>query len=378
MGRASAEFSTSGHGTPTRHRRRGVRLRPRRRRSPTPTSIDATTQDLIASSSAASVSQQLPSYLPYPDPDDAIAAGSYVAAAPLPVFRGDAGECPDAHLARFDRVRRANGAATPSAAARIFPASLDGDAALWYDLAASGAGAGAEDEDAPPPPPPWHAVRAAFLDFFRAPGAAERARGELAALRQGAGEAVNRYHLRMQGILRRCGELGADIPGGDASLRDAFVGGLRAEFQDWVAPQRPAALDEAVALALSWERAESVHEARRAAKAAAAGAAVDRCSFCCEEGHEEARCEVRTGMRELWRRSSSGVGRGGGGAVAVNGEQGEGDGGGGSMALARLGSAVSTRSTQCQCRKHQCAKKPVAAASEVAGGGDMDGVVWDD
>ncbi|CAL4958901.1 unnamed protein product [Urochloa decumbens] len=375
MGRATADFSTSGHGTPSRRRQRGVRLRPRRRRSLTPTSIDATTQELITSSSAASVSQQLPSYLPYPDPDDATAV-SYVAAAPLPVFRGDAGECPDAHLARFDRVRRANGAATPSAAARIFPASLDGDAALWYDLAASGAGAGEDAEEDVLPPPPWRAVRAAFLDFFRAPGAAERARGELAALRQGAGEAVNRYHLRMQGILRRCADLGAYIPGGDASLRDAFVGGLRAEYRDWVAPQRPAALDEAVALALSWERAESVHEARRAAKAAAAAAdcaAVGRCSFCGGEGHEEERCEVRTKMRELWRRSSSG--RDGGGVLGMDGEQDEG-GGGGSMMLARLGSAVSTRSTQCQCRKHQCAKKPVAA-SEVAGGGDMDGVVWD-
>ncbi|CAL4965958.1 unnamed protein product [Urochloa decumbens] len=374
MGRASADFSTSGHGTPSRRRWRGVRLRPRRRRSPTPTSIDATTQDLIPSSSAASVSQQLPSYLPYPDSDDAT-AGSYVAAAPLPVFRGDAGECPDAHLARFDRVRRANGAATPSAAARIFPASLDGDAALWYDLAASGAGASDDAEEDVPPPPPWRAVRAAFLDFFRAPGAAERARGELAALRQCPGEAVNRYHLRLQGILRRCADLGADIPGGDASLRDAFVGGLRAEFRDWVAPQRPGALDEAVALALSWERAESVHEARRAAKAAAADcAAVGRCSFCGTEGHEEARCEVRTRMKELWRRSSS-SGRGGGGVVGMDEEQDEG-GGGGSMMLARLGSAVSTRSTQCQCRKHQCAKKPVSA-SEVAGGGGMDGVVWD-
>ncbi|CAL4952297.1 unnamed protein product [Urochloa decumbens] len=376
MGRATADFSTSGHGTPSRRRQRGVRLRPRRRRSLTPTSIDATTQELVTSSSAASVSQQLPSYLPYPDPDDATAV-SYVAAAPLPVFRGDAGECPDAHLARFDRVRRANGAATLSAAARIFPASLDGDAALWYDLAASGAGAGEDAEEDVLPPPPWRAVRAAFLDFFRPPGAAERARGELAALRQGPGEAVNRYHLRLQGILRRCADLGSDIPGGDASLRDAFVGGLRAEFKDWVAPQRPAALDEAVALALSWERAESVHEARRAAKAAAAAAAdcaaVGRCSFCGGEGHEEERCEVRTKMRELWRRSSSG--RDGGGVLGMDGEQDEG-GGGGSMMLARLGSAVSTRSTQCQCRKHQCAKKPVAA-SEVAGGGDMDGVVWD-
>ncbi|RLN25634.1 hypothetical protein C2845_PM07G38380 [Panicum miliaceum] len=187
MGRASADFSTSGHGTPARRQRRGVRLRPHRRRSPTPTSIDATSQELARSFSAASVSRQ-PS-LPYPDD----APGSYFAVAPLPVFRGDPGECPDAHLARFDRVCRANifPAATPAAAARIFAASLDDDAALWYDLTTSGG-----DES-----PPWHAVRAAFLDFFRPPDAADRARAELASLRQGPGETVNRYHLRMQGVL---------------------------------------------------------------------------------------------------------------------------------------------------------------------------------
>jgi hypothetical protein len=359
MGSASADFSTSGHGTPVRRRRRGVRLRPRRRRSPTPSSIDETTQEPGRSSSAASVYQQ-PPFLPYPDPDDAI--GFYVPVAHLPVFRGDPGECPDVHVERFDRVRRANGAVTPAAAARIFPASLDGDAALWYDLTASGAG-----DDSPPPP--WHAVRAAFLDFFSPPGAGDRARAELVALRQRPGEPINRYHLRMQGILRRCSDLGGDIP--DALLTAAFVGGLRAEFQDWVAPQRPKALDEAVALALSWERAESVREARRAATSARA--AVKRCSFCGTEGHEEAQCEVRVRMRELWRRSSSG-GRGGAMVVAGDGEQAE--EGGGSTALARLGSAVSTRSTQCQCRKHQCGRRPVAAI-EVAGGRDVDVVASD-
>ncbi|OEL38023.1 hypothetical protein BAE44_0000960 [Dichanthelium oligosanthes] len=349
MGRASADFST------VRRHRRGVRLRLRRRRSPTPTSADATTQELIPLSSAASVSQQ-PSYLPYPDD----AFGPYVAVAPLPIFRGGPGECPDAHLSRFDRVCRANGAVTPATAARIFPASLDDDAALWYDLTASGSS-----------PPPWHTVRAAFLDFFRPPGAADRARAELMALRQGPGEAVNRYHLRMQGILRRCADVGADVPG--AFLKAAFVDGLRAEFQDWVVPQQLETLDDAVALALSLERAEGVREARRVAKAACA--AGDRCAFCGAEGHKEAQCEVRMRMRELWRRNSSSW-RAGAIVAAKDGEQAEERGG--STALARLGSAVSTRSTQCQCRKHQCGKKPMAA-SEVAGGGDVDGgVVWDD
>jgi len=190
------------------------------------------------------------------------------------------------------------------------------------------------------------------------------------SLRQGPGETVNRYHLRMQGILRRCSDLGADIPD-DAFLKAAFVGGLRAEFQDWVVPQVLETLEDAVALALSLERAESVREARRVAKAACAAAG--RCSFCDAEGHEEAQCEVRVRMKKLWRSSS---GRGGGAAAAKDGERAEEEWGGGSMALAGLASAASARSTRCQCRKHQCGKKAVAP-TEVAGGGDVDGVVWD-
>ena len=134
-------------------------------------------------------------------------------------------------------------------------------------------------------------------------------------------------------------------------------------------------LEDAVALALILERAESVREARRVAKAACAAAG--RCSFCDAEGHEEAQCEVRVRMKKLWRSSGgSSSGRGGGAVAAKDGERPEEEEGGGSMALARLASAVSTRSTQCQCRKHQCGKKAVAP-SEVAGGGDVDAVVWD-
>ncbi|KAK1662969.1 hypothetical protein QYE76_051128 [Lolium multiflorum] len=357
MGRASKDLSTSGGGTPVRRQRLGgrLRLRRRRQRSPTPSSPDptASSQERTPSYSEASVSAP-PSYVPAPDTP----TGSYVAVAPLPVFRGDPGECPAAHLARFDRVCRANNAASTADAARIFPASLDADAALWYDLTTSSS------------PPQWRAVRAAFLDFFRPPGAADRARAELMSLRQRPGEAVNRYHLRMQGILRRFPDGGAGVP--DAFLTSAFVHGLRAEFQDWVAPQRPDALHDAVALALSWERAESLREARRAAMAAAGnGDSVTRCGFCGAEGHEEPGCEVRKRMMELWLRSSGSSSNARGGAMAgkvtVDAEE-----GGGSARLGRLESAVSTRSAQCQCRKHQCAKK-AAPASEVAGGAEVNG-----
>lgn len=360
MGRASADPSTSGQGTRVRRRRHLFR-----HRSPTPSSIDEDSQELSPSHAHTAASfleeQEQPSVLhvpyDYDDGDDAMGMGSYVAVAPLPVFRGDPGECPDAHLARFDRVRRANGAATPTAAVRIFPASLDADAALWYDLRVSGVGAGTDEDD---DSPPWHAVRAAFLDFFRPPGAADRARADLAALRQGPGEAVNRYHLRVQGALLRCSGVGVDVP--DALAKAVFVDGLLAEFRDWVAPQHPEALDDAVALAMSWESAHGVREAWRVAKAACAAAAaapatpaVVRCSFCGADGHEEALCEA-------WM---SGGGRGG--AVVVAEE------GGGSGPMARLESTVSTRS--CQCRRHQCGKKAVAPTpSEVAGDGDAGSV----
>ena len=120
-------------------------------------------------------------------------------------------------------------------------------------------------------------------------------------------------------------------------------------------------LEDAVALALTLERAESVREARRVAKAACAAAG--RCSFCDAEGHEEAQCEVRVRMKKLWRSSSGGSssGRGGGAAAAKDGERAEEEWGGGNMALARLASAASARSTQCQCRKHQCGKKATAS-----------------
>uniref|UniRef100_A0A0E0FID1 Retrotransposon gag domain-containing protein n=1 Tax=Oryza nivara TaxID=4536 RepID=A0A0E0FID1_ORYNI len=347
MGHASTDPSASDHDAPARrrrHRRRGL-LRFRRHRSPTPPSADPPTPELTPSPSAP------PSYFSYPD---IAATASYVVVATLPVFRGDPGECPDAHLARFDRV--VNSATSPDAAARTFPASLDGDAALWYDLAAPGA------DDSPPP---WDAVRAAFLDFFRPPGAADRARGDLLSMRQRPGEPVNRYYLRMQGILRRFpgrGGGGADVP--ESFLKSAFVDGLLPEFHDWVAPQRPEALDVAVALALSWERAESVREARRAAKAAR----MTRCEFCDTEGHEEAQCETRRRMRALCLRRSSSSRRGGASATMVVEEAAE-EEGGGSMRFARLGSTVSTRSAQCQCRKHQCWKKAVVV-SELAGDGE--------
>uniref|UniRef100_A0ACD5VDI7 Uncharacterized protein n=1 Tax=Avena sativa TaxID=4498 RepID=A0ACD5VDI7_AVESA len=363
MGRgASTDPSTSGRATPVRRQRLGGRLRLRRRRhrSPTPSSADptASSQERTPSPySEASVSAPQ-SYIPSPDDNDT-PTGPYVAVAPLPVFRGDPGECPDAHLARFDRVCRANNATSTADAARIFPASLDADAALWYDLTASSS------------PPPWRAVRAAFLDFFRPPDAAGRARAEIMSLRQRPGEPINRYHLRMQGILRRSPDDAAD----DAFVKSAFVHGLRAEFQDWVAPQQPETTLDAVALALAWERAESLRDARRAAKAAAAGSgngvSVSRCSFCDEEGHEEPDCEVRRRMMEMWlRSSSSGTAKGGAMARTV-GEDAE-EEGGGSARLGRLGSAVSARSAKCQCRKHQCGKK-AAPANEVAGGGEANG-----
>ncbi|XP_072999410.1 uncharacterized protein [Typha latifolia] len=275
---------------------------------------------------------------------------TYVNVAPLPVFRGDAGECPVAHLARFDRVCRANNAADPGVAARIFPASLDDDAALWYDLTVEPLG----------PSLAWPDVRFSFLCAFRRPDFADRARSELMSLSQGDAETVNRYHLRMQWVLKRWPEHG--IP--DGLLKGIFIDGLREDFQDWVIPQQPQTLADAVRLATSWEQAEGARDARRRGKEA-------RCAFCGAGGHVEGACDVRRRMKDLWARSSR-EGVGGGRAAAVltpsgslvrrEEDQEEKDQGSAGRILGSF-----RRKGQCQCWKHQCWKKLERSTSSATG-----------
>ncbi|RRT59216.1 hypothetical protein B296_00010065 [Ensete ventricosum] len=273
---------------------------------------------------------------------------SYINVAPLPVFRGEPSECPVAHLARFDRVCRANNATSVDTLVRIFPVTLDGDAALWYDLAVERCR----------PAMLWPDIRSAFLQAFTRPDFADRARSELMSMRQRDGEGVNSYHLRLQWILRKWPDHG--FP--DALLKGIFIDGLKEDYQDWILPQRPEKLADAVRLALSWEQARSVREARRGN---IDGGGEVKCGFC-DGDHEERGCEVRRRMKELWLRSKEGVvpvlspsmslvRRGGGG------DEGEG-------ALGRTGSM--RRGGQCQCWKHQCWKKLDRSSSSIGAAAD--------
>jgi hypothetical protein len=57
---------------------------------------------------------------------------SYMNIAPLPIFRGAPDECPVTHLSRFTKVCRANNASAIDMMMRIFPVTLEDEAALWY------------------------------------------------------------------------------------------------------------------------------------------------------------------------------------------------------------------------------------------------------
>lgn len=316
--------------------------------------------DVASYSGKTNADSDVASYSPsfYPSPSSSSQASAispavpptYVNVAPLPVFRGEPGECPAAHLARFDRVCRANNATTVDTVVRIFPVTLDGDAALWYELAVE-----------PHPSMPWEEIRSAFLRAYRRPDFEDRARSELMTIRQRDGEDVNAYHLRLQRILKRWPDHG--IP--DGLLKGIFIDGLGEEHQDWIVPQRPATLAEAVELALNWEQAERARETRRRNEVGSSGGGArdGRCGFC-DGAHEESACDVRRRLKELWVRNKElGWGGSGGGGKVVGmlsparslvrrGGEGE-EGGTGRMVSLRRSQSQS----QCQCWKHQCWKR---------------------
>lgn len=277
---------------------------------------------------------------------------TYVNVAPLPIFRGGAGECPVAHMRRFLRVCRANNARSPETMARVFPVTLDGEAALWYEL-----------EVEPLAGMSWEEIEASFMTAFCRPETAEQSRSELMAMKQEDGETVNAYYLRMQWILRKWPAHG--IP--DGMLRGLFVDGLKEDYQDWIVPQRPQSLEEAFRLALSWEQAQRTREARRRRTAAAAPPTEKlKCGFC-DGQHEEGSCEVRRGMRELWLRSRE--------RTEKQRQLKQSMASGGNLRSLSLSASMtrpkqeweerkeeemgllSFRRSQCQCWKHQCWKK---------------------
>ncbi|CAA6665614.1 unnamed protein product [Spirodela intermedia] len=254
-------------------------------------------------------------------------------------------------MRRFARVCRANNAPSPEMMARVFPVTLDGEAALWYEL-----------EVEPLSGMSWEEIEASFMAAFCRPETAEQSRSDLMAMKQEDGETVNAYYLRMQWILRKWPAHG--IP--DGMLRGLFVDGLKEDYQDWIIPQRPQSLEEAFRLALSWEQAQRTREARRRRAAATEKL---KCGFC-DGQHEEGSCEVRRGMRELWLRSRERTEK-----QQQQRQLKQSTASGGNLRSLSLSASMtgpkqewgerkeegvgimSFRRSQCQCWKHQCWKK---------------------
>nr|DAD21197.1 TPA_asm: hypothetical protein HUJ06_022660 [Nelumbo nucifera] len=278
---------------------------------------------------------------------------AYVNIAPLPIFRGTPEECPVTHLSRFAKVCRANNAWSIDMMMKIFPVTLDNEAALWYDLNIE-----------PNPSLSWEEIKVAFTQAYRRTEFVDQFRSELMKLRQGDGESVQAYYLRMLWILRRWPDHG--IP--DGLLRGIFIDGLREDFQDWIVPQKPNSLSDAFRLALTWEQAQSIRAARNKKNVT-----LSKCGFC-EGPHEEQTCDIRERMRELWIQSKEKRMRGGLSSPAESlpsnpatvkefvrsvsavtsdgvGQIGEGED------KEEGGLLGGKKKAQCQCWKHQCWKK---------------------
>ncbi|KAJ0964948.1 hypothetical protein J5N97_026086 [Dioscorea zingiberensis] len=254
---------------------------------------------------------------------------TYINVAPLPIFHGSDEECAVAHLSRFERVCRANNATTLDMITRIFPVTLNGEAALWYELTIE-----------PNPSMSWNDIKSLFLEAYRPPESFDEFRAELMEIRQGETESVNGYRLRMQWMLKKWPE--HEMP--EKVLKGIFVDGLREEFREWVAVRQPETVEEAVRFAMVWERAR---RRRRDSEL--------KCGFC-DGLHEETCCEVKRRMKELWLRSRDGLPEGRmiapAGSMVRRDTVGEERG-------------VSLRRSECKCWKHQCWKRSNSMVTDV-------------
>lgn len=167
-------------------------------------------------------------------------------------------------------------------------------------------------------------------------------------IQQGDEESVRSYLLRLQWILKSWPEHG--LP--ENLIGGIFVDGLREEFRDWIVPQKPSTLNEALRLAFGFEQVKSFRgfSKKKAVK----------CGFC-DGLHEERECEVRERMREFWLKSEEENRKSGGemgkefarsvstatssGVVGMNEDH------------DALEGSLKKNQRKCQCGKHQCWKK---------------------
>ncbi|KAL9261386.1 hypothetical protein AKJ16_DCAP03982 [Drosera capensis] len=290
-------------------------IKSRRRRSSTTNSSSYSVSVSTTTSKSQSLSSN-PSPNPNPYP-------SYVAIVPLPVFTGLKGECPIRHLSRFDKICRANNGESEDMMTRLFPVTLEGEAEVWYDLNVEPYRETME----------WGEVREAFVEAYGGGDCDERLRAELMTIHQGLDEGVRSYSLRLQWLLRRWPN--HDIS--EALLRDIFVDGLRPDFKEWVIPQKPCSLNDALRLAFAWETVMDVEDFRNRLRMEDA-----KCGFC-GGPHEEEKCEIRRRMRELWMQNKD--------TLTGNDSKDHGDG------KAASASGLKKQKSMCRCSKHHCWKK---------------------
>lgn len=276
----------------------------------------------------------------------------YKKIAPLPIFRGTSMECPITHLSRFNKVCRANGAFSNDMFLRIFPVTLEEEAALWYDLNIE-----------PYPNLTWDEIKLSFLQAYRRVELMEELKEELMGINQRECESVRAYFLRLQWILHRWPEHGLS----EALLKGVFIDGLRNESKEWILLQKPESLNDALRMAFSYEEMRSIRRKKE-------GVDYECCGFC-EGMHEERECEVREAMRALWRDCQE----------KQKGSMGEKDFvrlismGGRSDHDERVEEEASTnvgltndykKKNQCKCLKHQCSSKRLLRNMSIESGTD--------
>lgn len=251
----------------------------------------------------------------------------YIKIAPLPIFRGTSTECPITHLSRFNKVCRANGVSSSiDMLTRIFPVTLEEEALLWYDLNIE-----------PYPNLSWDEIKSSFLQAYHRIELVEELRSELMRINQGDKESVRSYFLRLQWILEKWPDHGLC----EALLKGVFIDGLRAEFHEWILLQKPNSLNDALRLAFSYEQMRSIRSTKQKM--------VENCGFC-EGMHEERECEVREGMKVLWRQSKEKQGNEEGKDLLRSISM-------GGRSEQRKAEEGDVKKNQCKCIKHQCSEK---------------------
>ncbi|EEF44287.1 conserved hypothetical protein [Ricinus communis] len=278
---------------------------------------------------------------------------SYINVAPLPVFHGNSNECPIAHLSRFVKVCRANNASSTDMMMRIFPVTLENEAALWYDLNIQ-----------PYPSLSWDEIMLSFLEAYQRIKLVDQLRSDLMMLNQGSDESVRSYFMRLQWILKRWPDHGLS----DNMLKWIFIDGLMGNFKDWIIPHKPNSLNEALRLAFSFEQVKSIRGTKQK---------VVKCGFC-EGSHEENCCVVREKMRELFRNSKKKMmipkeaseRSEAGNEMAENkdgkeGEEEEEVDVGDDKEEKRMLSSSKTGKSPCQCSKHHCWMKKFERSNSV-------------